>query len=169
MKNIIDEVALKMLSTTNGVFDILDEELIEQIKMVEDINAVGRNGRTLLIHAALYNRIDVASYLLENGADILIKDANGFTALHAAVNSRSYEITKKLLVHGAPVNMKDNFGNVPLMRASQFDLEIITLLLDYGADCMMKNNFEVSAYDAFQAYPEIIKLMDKYTKKGDDC
>lgn len=166
MNKIIDEIAIKMLSTTDGVFDISDEALIEQIGMLEDINAIGRAGRTLLIHAALYRRIDVANYLLENGADMLIKDKNGFTALHAAVTAKSYEIAKNLLEYGAPVNIKDNFGNVPLMRASHFSLDIITLLLDCGADCMMENNFGVSAYSAFQAYPDIIKLMDKYIKKG---
>ena len=166
MGKTIDNMSIKMMSETNGTLDVSDEELIKQIKEFENINEVGRDGRTLLIHAAFYSRISVVEYLLINGADVLVRDKNGFTALHAAVNAQNYEIIEKLLLKGAPVNSKDNFGNIPLMRASQFRMDIIELLLNYGADCMMENNFGVAAYNAFQAYPDIIQLMNKYVKKG---
>jgi ankyrin repeat protein len=39
---------------------------------------------------------------------------------------------KKLLIHGASVNIKDKSGNTPLHLVK--DIEIAKLLIDYGAD-----------------------------------
>ena len=53
--NIIDDISIKMMSTDfNYEPDYNDKTLIELIKQLPDINMKGSDGRTLLIHSALY-------------------------------------------------------------------------------------------------------------------
>ncbi len=42
------------------------------------------DGRTALMMAAMFNRVEVVDYLVSKGADPKAKDANGITALEAA-------------------------------------------------------------------------------------
>jgi ankyrin repeat protein len=42
------------------------------------------DGRTALMMAAMFNRVEVVDYLIGKGADPRAKDANGITALDAA-------------------------------------------------------------------------------------
>ncbi|MNR50786.1 Ankyrin repeat protein [compost metagenome] len=42
------------------------------------------DGRTALMMAAMFNRVEVVDYLISKGADPKAKDANGITALDAA-------------------------------------------------------------------------------------
>ncbi len=161
--NIIDKISLEMMNTKETQMDndyITDEQIIEKISQLDDINLCGAvDGRSLLIHAAFYNRKGVAEYLLKSGIDIHLKDKVGFTALHAAVNSSHEEIAKLLLLNGADVNAKDGYGNTALFRASHLNIDIIKLLLEFGADANIENNFGVSSKYMFSAYPEILDLM----------
>jgi hypothetical protein len=52
-KNIIDDLSVKFMNT-DGNFDVPDSERIKIIKSLSDLNMAGRDGRTLLIHSALY-------------------------------------------------------------------------------------------------------------------
>ena len=164
-KNIIDNISLLMMRTKETQLndtDISDEEIIEKIKVLDDINMCGAvDGRTLLIHASFYNRKKVVEHLLESGADLCLKDNVGFTALHAAVSSSNEEISKILLLSGADVNEKDNFGNVPLFRVAPTDINIIKLLLEFGADATIENDYGVSPKLKFSAYSDIINLFSE--------
>lgn len=157
---IVDDLSIKMMET-DPEYALSDNELIKQIERFDNIDSVDRDGRTLLISSAFYNRVNILNYLIENGADICARDKMGISALHAAVISKNTHIVEILISKGIPVDIKDNFGNTPLMKAKFQDIECISLLLRHGADCKKKNNFGRSPYDIFEAYPEIIKLMDK--------
>jgi ankyrin repeat protein len=54
------------------------------------------------------------------------------TILHMLVLFNNIRYVKKLLIHGASVNIKDKSGNTPLHLVK--DIEIAKLLIDYGAD-----------------------------------
>ena len=163
-KNIIDAISLKMMdnATHRGLSESTiysDTDIISDISKIPNINEQGlTDGRTLLIHAAAYNRKKIVEYLLKNNAEMQLKDNLGFSALHAAVACSNKEIVELLLSHGAPVNITDNLGNIPLFRASHNDPEIIKLLVDFGSDYNHKNNRYISPYIKFQAYPTILEL-----------
>lgn len=159
MRKNVDEISLLMM---NSVGDIKDEQIVERINTLSSIDDVGSDGRSVLIHAVLYNRWSIVEWLINNGANFNLKDKQGITALHAAVISSNYPIVKLLLSRGVFVDSKDAYGNTPLFRAKATDISIIALLLENGADCMSKNNFGITPYDTFLAYPEIIELMNKF-------
>jgi len=78
---------------------------------------------------------DVTSSLIELGADIEAKSANGYTPLHWAAWINSLDVARLLLDRGAEVDAKDDDGWTPL-NATTFDksLDVARLLLDHGAN-----------------------------------
>jgi ankyrin repeat protein len=48
---------------------------------------------------------------------VRIADSGGWTALHFAARELQLEIAKLLLDAGAPLDVKDEYGNTPLQRA----------------------------------------------------
>ncbi len=154
-KNKVDELSVMMLTEEQGA----EERIIEEIKRIPDVNEQGRDGRTLLIHACLYGLTRVAGFLIDAGADLNLRDHEGFTALHAAVYGNHDEIADLLLRSGASVKAKDGYGNTPLMRASFRNPKMVEKLLQHGCDPYEKNNYNVSPIDAFQAYPEILSIL----------
>lgn len=164
--NIIDNISVKMLSYISE-HNAETADLLNEILSLEDINLKGRDGRTLLIHASAYGHLSIVKLLIESNADINAKDTMGYSALHAAVSAGHISVVELLLNRGADPNALDAYGNGPLFRASHQDNAIIALLLEYGANPCLKNNYGVSPYDAFQAYPQIICAFD--LKQGDKC
>ena len=71
-------------------------------------------GDTPLHWAALKGNIDIARHLIENGADVNIKDNAGWTPLHRAVRVTKYDIVKLLIEFGADPFITDNDGKTPL-------------------------------------------------------
>ncbi|BDI28665.1 hypothetical protein CCAX7_007160 [Capsulimonas corticalis] len=73
--------------------------------------------------------------LLAHGADPNIRDASGCTALHWLGRRKPLETTQLLLDAGAAVDVKDDQGWTPLMRAIWCGKpDHVRLLLDHGAD-----------------------------------
>jgi uncharacterized protein len=129
-----------------------------------DVNTVAGDGKTALAIAAFNGNYDVASLLVDRKADVNKADAQRFTPLFWAVDRRNMEtapnfpwmvtadampLIRKLLDAGANPNAIVN--NTPrarmregsprivfataLMRAAfAADLELVTLLLERGAD-----------------------------------
>ena len=129
-----------------------------------DVDAAAGDGKTALALATFNGNYEVASYLVDNKADVNKADAQRFTPLFWAVDRRNMEtapnfpwmvtadpmpLIRKLLDAGANPNALVN--NTPrarmregsprivfataLMRAAfAADLDLVTLLLDRGAD-----------------------------------
>ena len=159
--NIVDDISIKMMSTDfNYKPDYDDNTIIELIKPIANINMKGCDGRTLLIHSALYKRLEITKWLIENGASIDEKDMQGLSALHCAVISNASGIAEYLIKQGADINSRDNFGNPPLMRAG-LNVNMIELLLNYGADCTLENNSGATLKKIYEAYPDILSLFEE--------
>ena len=102
-----------------------------------NINAVAKyDMSTPLIIACSNKNVSVVNFLLQNGANVALRDDNGWTALHFVVDglNDSSEILRSLLNNGADVNAKSVCNETPLMVASRSsDVETVALLIERGA------------------------------------
>lgn len=134
-----------------------------------DVNKVAGDGKHALNMALFNGNYAVASLLIDSGSDVNKADARGFNPLFWAVDRRNMEtapnfpwtvtedplpLVKKLLDAGANPNQLVNdtpqarmrggspriVFATPLMRAAfSADLELVKLLLEYGADPSIKS------------------------------
>jgi ankyrin repeat protein len=125
-----------------------------------DVNCQDNNGETPLLQAVAHGKIEIVSFLLENGADANFR--SGFesqTPLECAI-ARGYEgCVKILLDKGADVNLRDEKGRTPLTfvcalladagddktRYSPVEL----LLVEHGGIVLIRNFLKFSLYSSF--------------------
>jgi ankyrin repeat protein len=81
-------------------------------------------------HDGPRSAVPMLQRLLDLGADINARGANGTTLLH--VMTGDADMVRFMLDHGADINALDDDGNTPL--ASAYDQDAILLLLSRGAD-----------------------------------
>ena len=100
----------------------------------------------------------IIQILLSYGVDIDAQDIHGLTALHnLIINSDEggdcYRLAEWLLLLGASANVQDENGNTSLHAATEGNLiynkgfiEIVVLLIQYGADVHIQNKNGKTAY-----------------------
>jgi ankyrin repeat protein len=71
-----------------------------------------------LIYSATKGYLEDLISVLEQGANVDMKDELGNTALHMAAAAGHTPIVKKLLENNANVNIQNNQGNTPLHQAT---------------------------------------------------
>ena len=122
----------------NELSDII-ERINKYLDNNGDINAVNKNGNTLLMEAVAIGYYDLADYLVEKKADISITNANGENAL---ILSAHYPYIMNLLINNnADINTADNNSKTALHYACEYgDLYSVKLLIKSGAD-INKNYF----------------------------
>jgi len=104
------------------------------------INEINGNGNTFLHIAVHEGNIDIAKYLVSQGAVVNVKDRKDETPLQIAIHEGNVELVKYLISKGADVNTKNLFSETPLHRAAdKGSLEIIKLLVLQGANINDKN------------------------------
>jgi len=109
-------------------------------------------GLSPLQYAARDGRVDIATLLLDSGADINLTDANAITPLISAIVNNRIDLARLLIERGADIAAADWYGRTPLWAAvetrnmdidnASFEnsidraplLEIVKLLLAKGAD-----------------------------------
>jgi len=115
----------------------------ELIKNSPDlINAKDDNASTALHTAAQKGQIEVARFLLANGADIEAKTRNqGWTPLHWSVFEGHKAMVDFLLSQKADVQATDNNGATPLHLAARKGFKsVMELLLDHHAEVDARDN-----------------------------
>jgi ankyrin repeat protein len=97
-------------------------------------NAQNHDGGTALMYAI--EGEEKTRLLLDHGADPNLRSGEGRTALLiAAGRSGSYPVVKLLLEKGADVKVKPPDGRGVLVQAAgSYDVELLRLLLDHGAE-----------------------------------
>jgi hypothetical protein len=145
---------------SNGDVEKVQSLLAENIL---DLDGKNEEGITPLMVAALLNEVEIASLLLDHGAQIDIQaDVAKGTALSFAVLNDNYETAALLLDRGANPDAKDNGDNTPLMYAiTNNNPDLAELLLAYGASPYETNDFGLSAVDAAHMHEndEILALL----------
>ena len=100
-------------------------------------------GDTLLHLAASGGCLDIVRLLVEHGATIDIPSTErigSYTPLSCAVFHGQLDICRYLLEQGADRDKPDRYGATPLHDAARGDdLEIVMLLMSYGADLNARN------------------------------
>ena len=113
----------------------------------EDVNSRGGSHTTPIHAASVKGHLEVASLLLNNGADPNSRDDLGRAPLHRVSQGgqlvmveSSLEIARLLINSGGNVNVADNAGNTPLHVAARSGYrDIAEQLLQSGASLNIQN------------------------------
>jgi ankyrin repeat protein len=113
------------------------------VKHGANVNSVSDTGSTPVRSACFMTHLDIVTYLVENGADILKPNYNGGTCLINSV--QSVPLCEFLLKHGADVNAQDIQFKTALHYAIQeHRFETTKLLLEHGAGRDLFYSFFIS-------------------------
>lgn len=148
------------------VFDIARTGTVEQITSLfkqnpKIVNATNDTGYSPLILACYRGNIEVAKFLIKNGADVNANSSMG-SPLMAAVVKGNIEVVNLLLEKRADVNVTDANGITALIYAVQFrNAEIVKILIDHKADKthVDKEGKTAFEYAVFTGNESIINLL----------
>ncbi|KWU56535.1 MULTISPECIES: ankyrin repeat domain-containing protein [Bacillus] len=141
----------QIISISQAVISGEKEKVVEIINTDPSVvNSFSEDGWTPLHLAAYFGQKEIASFLLEQGAEIHIraKNENENTPLQAAIANKQSELVAFLIEKGSDVNAVQSGGWTGLHEAALLgNEEIIILLLENGANKMIKKNDGKTAYD----------------------
>ena len=92
-----------------------------------DVNATNSAQQTALMNAAQLNNSEMVQLLFEHGADHTLKDENGDTALHVAVEGGCMKAAGALIAAGSDINQRNGLGDdlrtiVPYKKLAALEL-----------------------------------------------
>jgi uncharacterized protein len=171
-RNIVDVLLpLKPDLTIFEAAAIGDEQTIKilTVEVPENLSDFSPDGYTPLHLAAFFGHAEIASTLVERGADVNIRANNptGVMPLHSALAQRdptvATEIADLLIRKGADVNAAQHGGWRPLHQAAAHGYEeIVRLLLKHGADRLCKSDDGKSPADLAKekGHQSIVDMLD---------
>lgn len=133
-----------------------------------DINETGQLELSPLMLAIIKNHNEIASYLIEKGANLDYKSKKTQqSALSLAVENNNYELTKLLIDKGANQNIKDSNKNTPLIQAAKNNnLPIAQLLLNKNKTSLNSKDYEGNTALMYAAKNGNLELVNLLIKKG---
>lgn len=139
-----------------------------------DINAVNENKWTALMYAIQWDNLNLAQFLLSQGANPNLKDMYEATPLMiTCMSARSEPMIKLLVESGADVNAKNMYNWTPLHFCAdggtgESFVRNIKLLLDKGADInALTDTGETPLLKAVH-FPSNLEIVTLLLKRGAD-
>ncbi|EXJ72482.1 uncharacterized protein A1O5_04987 [Cladophialophora psammophila CBS 110553] len=127
------------------------------------VTLTSQDGRSALHEAVVSNRPEIASLLINRGANVNSKTkADHWTPLHSAIANRNTKLASLLLQHGAEVDTKTVDGETALHISADYDFgDGALLLLNANADPDKTNRFgrtalHTSAHNGFESISQIL-------------
>lgn len=139
-----------------------------------DINSCDeRSKETPLVHAIVQDNIEAALYLLDNGADIKVRDINGCTPLHVLANKKALGFWKNgcNLILNKILEQEVKFDLVS-MAAAFGSLQDVKMLVDSGCevdDFLEFSNRTALQIAAFLNNKEMLKYLLSKTRHINWC
>ena len=149
-----------------SIFEVARSGSLAEVELLHKqnpkvVNEINDEGYSPLILACYRGNVDVAKFLINNGADINYNNAMG-TALMAGVAKGNIEIVKLLVSKNAAIELTDANGTNALIYAVQFkNLALVSFLLENNAD---KTKIDINGktafeYAVFSGNQEIINIL----------
>jgi len=114
----------------------LEHDSVESIRLLLREGAsleANTRGRTPLISAIAYNRLNIAKYLIDRGANIHAKTYTGNTALSAAILGQNITACALLIQYGAKINDRTENGMPIIFHCIAYlNEEMILFLIAHG-------------------------------------
>ena len=103
------------------------------------------NNESALMLAAINNQMEVATLLINRGAEV---NRKGWTPLHYAATRGHIAMMRLLLENSAYIDAESPNGTTPLMMAAYYAPPLaVKLLLEEGADPTLRNQAKATALD----------------------
>jgi glyoxylase-like metal-dependent hydrolase (beta-lactamase superfamily II) len=122
------------------IFDAVKAGDLAKVKTLVEkdpqiINEKSRGGMTILLAAVGYRRLEIAEYLISQGAEVNVRNDFNTTPLHLACgNGLPSEFVRRLVEKGADVNAVAKYSGRPLdLALDGGDAAVIDLLKSKGA------------------------------------
>ena len=136
---------------SRGLLDAVDKGNIEEVKRQlasgADVNAHGAVGFPIN-QATQFGHKAIIELLISKGADVNVKDIQGFTPLHRVAFDGHVKMAELLIEKGAELNVKNGWHSTPLVEAALGNqLELVKLLISKGADVNLVDNRNQTALD----------------------
>ena len=117
--------------------------IIQHISAGTDVNEVNNsNGQIALHYASTHNHLQIIKMLIDNNANINLKDKIGMTPLHLTALGGHREATKIIINSGALLNLMNIYGETPLdvtLKNFEIDSQNVKLNKQQIAELLRKN------------------------------
>lgn len=110
-----------------------------------NLNVTSQESENILMLAAIQNQLELAKLLIDQGAEV---NKPGWTPLHYASTKGHTDMMRLLIESSAYIDAESPNGTTPLMMAAYYGTpQSVKLLLEEGADPLLKNKLGLSAMD----------------------
>jgi ankyrin repeat protein len=135
----------KLLESRGAELDVFSAAMMGRADRLEELltadpsraTQVSHDGWTALHLASFFGAEPAVRLLLKKGAPVAARSTNSMhnMPIHCAASRRSTACARRLIEHGAEVNVQQHGGWTPLHSAAQNgDLAMASLLVEAGAD-----------------------------------
>lgn len=109
--------------------------LLDSVLLTPDLNLKNSKHQTSLSLAIEMKLMEIAEMLISAGADVDVRDENGYTLLHLSIMAGDCDSAHFLLMHGADFTLKCHSGNTYLQYAVRHKLaNVVKELCSLGCD-----------------------------------
>jgi ankyrin repeat protein len=145
---------------------ILSGKLLKTVlECAGNVNQSEWNLYTPLHYASISGRASDASFLLNEGANVMAQSLHQVTPLHLASRYNHADVVSVLLQSGAGIDAKDHLGRTPLMFACKYGaVNTAELLLSHDCDMNATDQRAWNAlhYASFHCQSKVVKMIVRW-------